>query len=86
MLKRAAGWPLKTVPGEFPQPRLASKEQPKSGRELGAPGRVAHLSLKKVRQQSCDFVHEHGATVDSRSALYYFPCCFNDCSVGFRLC
>jgi len=43
-------------------------------------------SLKKVRQQSCDFAYEHGAAVDSRSALYYFPGCFNDCSVGFRLC
>jgi len=43
-------------------------------------------SLEKVCQQSRDFVDQDGATVDSRSALHYFPCCFDDRLVGFRLC
>jgi hypothetical protein len=77
------GLAFENSPGRVPPTQVSVQ---RSGREPGAPGRVAHSSLKKVRQQSCDVVHEHGATVDSHSALYYFPCCFNDCSVGFRLC
>jgi hypothetical protein len=67
------GLAFENIPGRVPPTQVsvqrASKERPKSGREPGAPGRVAHSSLKKVRQQSCDVVHEHGAIVDSHSAL-----------------